>query len=38
MQYKNRRAEYMTNVWNVVNFRIVAERYAAAKTMMQLAA
>lgn len=30
LQYKNRRAEYLTNIWNVVNWKDVAERYAKA--------
>jgi len=38
VQYKSRRAEYLQNIWNVINFRVVNERYAAAKVMTHLAA
>jgi Fe-Mn family superoxide dismutase len=31
LRYQNRRAEYLTNWWNVVDWSKVAERYAAAK-------
>lgn len=30
LQYKNVRAEYIKNIWNVVNFKNVEERYLAA--------
>ena len=31
LQYKNVRPDYLKNVWSVVNWKNVAERYAAAK-------
>jgi Fe-Mn family superoxide dismutase len=31
LQYKNMRADYLKAIWNVVNWRNVSERYAAAK-------
>lgn len=30
LQYKNVRAEYIKNIWNVINFKNVEERYLAA--------
>ena len=32
LKYQNRRGDYLTNWWNVVNWNKVAERYAAAKS------
>jgi superoxide dismutase len=32
LQYKNVRPDYLKAVWNVVNWKNVAERYAAAKS------
>lgn len=32
LQYKNVRAEYIKNIWNVINFKNVEERYLAACT------
>jgi Fe-Mn family superoxide dismutase len=32
LQYKNVRPDYLKAIWNVVNWKNVAERYAAAKT------
>ena len=31
LQYKNVRPDYVKNVWTVVNWKNVAERFAAAK-------
>jgi len=31
LKYQNRRPEYLTNIWNVINWTKVAERFAAAK-------
>lgn len=31
LQYKNVRAEYIKNIWNVVNYKNVEERYLAAR-------
>ncbi|MFQ5690124.1 MAG: superoxide dismutase [Gemmatimonadota bacterium] len=31
LQYQNRRAEYLGNWWNLVNWSVVAERYAATR-------
>ncbi|MBS4164419.1 Superoxide dismutase [Mn], mitochondrial [Candidatus Protochlamydia amoebophila] len=32
LQYKNVRADYVKNIWNIINWKNVAERYQAAKT------
>ena len=32
LQYKNVRADYVKNIWNVVNWKNVASRYEAAKS------
>lgn len=37
LQYKNVRADYVKNIWNIVNWKNVAERYAAAATSKQFA-
>ena len=31
LKYQNRRPEYLTNIWNVINWAKVAENYASAK-------
>lgn len=31
LQYKNVRADYLKNIWNIVNWKDVAQRYASAK-------
>jgi superoxide dismutase len=31
-QYKNLRPEYLKNIWKVVNWKNVADRYAAASS------
>ncbi|HSZ86864.1 MAG TPA: superoxide dismutase [Puia sp.] len=31
LKYQNRRPEYLTNIWNVINWSKVAEHFAAAK-------
>jgi superoxide dismutase, Fe-Mn family len=31
LKYQNRRPEYLTNIWNVINWNKVAEHFAAAK-------
>jgi superoxide dismutase, Fe-Mn family len=31
LKYQNRRPEYLTNIWNVINWAKVSERFAAAK-------
>jgi len=31
LKYQNRRAEYVTNLFNVINWENVAERYDAAR-------
>ena len=31
LQYKNVRPDYVKNIWTVVNWRNVAQRYAAAR-------
>lgn len=31
LKYQNRRPEYLTNIWNVINWDAVADRYAKAK-------
>jgi Fe-Mn family superoxide dismutase len=30
LKYQNRRAEYLSAFWNVINWEVVAARYAAA--------
>jgi Fe-Mn family superoxide dismutase len=32
LKYQNLRADYLKNWWNVVNWKVIGERYAAAKT------
>ncbi|WP_075883311.1 Fe-Mn family superoxide dismutase [Candidatus Protochlamydia sp. W-9] len=32
LQYKNVRADYVKNIWNIINWKNVAERYQAAKS------
>ncbi len=32
LQYKNARPEYLKNIWQVINWAVVSERYAKAKT------
>ncbi len=32
LQYENRRADYVTAIWNVINWQDVSQRYEAAKT------
>jgi Fe-Mn family superoxide dismutase len=34
LQYENRRADYVTAIWNVISWSNVAERYALAKTTL----
>lgn len=31
LKYQNRRAEYLDNIWNVINWDEVEQRYKAAK-------
>jgi superoxide dismutase, Fe-Mn family len=31
LKYQNRRPEYLTNIWNVINWAKVSERFATAK-------
>jgi Fe-Mn family superoxide dismutase len=31
LKYQNRRADYLTAFWNVVNWSVIADRFAAAK-------
>jgi len=31
LKYNNRRAEYLDNIWNVINWNEVEKRYRAAK-------
>lgn len=34
LKYQNKRADYLTAIWNVINWDEVAKRYAEAKSMM----
>jgi superoxide dismutase, Fe-Mn family len=34
LKYQNKRADYLTAIWNVINWDEVGKRYAEAKTMM----